>query len=273
MTVWSVAGDVGDAQFIAALLDQIEARCGQLHGVIHAAGVLADGLICRKSLAEVREILWPKVQGTLVLDRLTRDRKLDFFVACSSTAALEMLAGQASYAAANAYLDLTAQARDRAGSPALSINWGVWGQTQVVVVPAIGDSSQPTACALISHQAGVRGLLLALGQHRPQLVINRLTGRRLRSAGAATAADCIGPGRAGGLGRTAGGLGSLGRRQPAAGPARSPLRGPDPGRSGLIYPGRRLPFPAADCPSAEACPPLSAVITPTAAASAAGSHG
>src|SRR5581483_691986 len=108
------------------LLDDVQRRFGPLHGVIHAAGVLEDGLLCRKSRGEVQSLLWPKVQGTLVLDRLTRGLGLDFFVGFSSLASLSPLAGHGSYAAANAYLDLAAHARQAAGCPALSINWGPW---------------------------------------------------------------------------------------------------------------------------------------------------
>ena len=175
VTVWTVAGDVGDPAFVASLLEQIISRYGALDGVIHAAGVLEDGLLCRKSLDEVRAVLWPKLQGTLVLDRLTRDRGLAFFVGFSSTAALDALPGHGSYAAANAYLDLAAQARQAAGSRALSINWGPWSGSTSASASGYRRLMQSLGTSDIPSEAGFPSLVLALETGRTQLAIIRRT--------------------------------------------------------------------------------------------------
>ena len=71
-------------------------------------------------------MLRPKVDGSLVLERLTRDTDLEFLVLFSSTTALLGASGLAHYAAANAFLDAFAAAVDGARRRVISINWGTW---------------------------------------------------------------------------------------------------------------------------------------------------
>jgi myxalamid-type polyketide synthase MxaE and MxaD len=76
-------------------------------------------------------MLAPKIEGARLLDALTRDCDLDFFVLFSSTTALWGVAGLGHYAAANEYLDAFARARAAQGRPALSINWGTWEEMRL----------------------------------------------------------------------------------------------------------------------------------------------
>lgn len=97
-----------------------------LAGVIHAAGVLDDGLISEQSGERFAPVLGPKVTGTRLLDAFTRSLPLDFFILYSSIASVLGPRGQSNYAAANAFLDGVAWQRRAAGQRALSINWGAW---------------------------------------------------------------------------------------------------------------------------------------------------
>jgi acyl transferase domain-containing protein/acyl-CoA synthetase (AMP-forming)/AMP-acid ligase II/acyl carrier protein len=95
-----------------------------LKGVVHAAGVLHDVTLLNADAAAFDAVFAPKVAGAWNLHRATRDRGLDFFVMFSSAAAVLGSAGQANYAAANAFLDALAHHRRRQGLPALSIDFG-----------------------------------------------------------------------------------------------------------------------------------------------------
>jgi acyl carrier protein len=73
-------------------------------------------------------VMKPKVDGAWNLHELTMHLPLEFFVLFSSGAGLFGNPGQSSYAAANVFLDELAAARFTNGLPALSVNWGPWGE-------------------------------------------------------------------------------------------------------------------------------------------------
>ena len=119
-------GDVGDPEDVRRVLAQIAAVGPALRGVYHAAGTLDDGPLETQSWARAEGVLHAKVRGAEHLDRATAEMNLDAFVLFSSVAAVLGTPGQASYAAANAYLDALAERRQRAGRKAVSVAWGPW---------------------------------------------------------------------------------------------------------------------------------------------------
>jgi acyl transferase domain-containing protein/methionyl-tRNA formyltransferase/acyl carrier protein len=124
--------DVSDRHAVEALVGYIQSSFGGLQGVIHAAGVLRDNYILKKTGAEFREVLSPKVGGVVNVDEATKGLDLDFFVMFSSGAGEMGNAGQSDYATGNAFLDAFADyrnalrgANERSGRT-LSINWPLW---------------------------------------------------------------------------------------------------------------------------------------------------
>jgi acyl transferase domain-containing protein/thioesterase domain-containing protein/acyl carrier protein len=129
--VMVAAVDVTDADALARVLGQVQARFGALHGVLHTAGVLDDGVMQLKDAASIDRVLAPKVNGTLALAEALRrtqaDTPPDFVVLFSSISAFAGLAGQVDYAAANAFLDAYAQARhQRDRTHWVAVNWSQW---------------------------------------------------------------------------------------------------------------------------------------------------
>jgi acyl transferase domain-containing protein/acyl carrier protein len=119
--------DVADEGELRGFLDEFRAEgWPPIRGVVHAAGVLQDGLLAQLDAAGLTTVLRPKVLGGWLLHRLLRDDPLDFFVLFSSAGAMLGQPGQGNYAAANAFLDALAHHRRAQGQPALSINWGAW---------------------------------------------------------------------------------------------------------------------------------------------------
>ena len=118
--------DVSDAVQVEALFDRLKSSGRPLAGIIHAAGSLDDGLLSNQTPERCASVAAAKVQGALHLDRCSRAMPHNFFVSYSSLAAAVGSPGQASYGAANGFLDGLMQQRSHAGLPGLSINWGPW---------------------------------------------------------------------------------------------------------------------------------------------------
>ncbi|MCZ8102377.1 MAG: SDR family oxidoreductase [Burkholderiales bacterium] len=124
-----VQGDVSDPERARAVVREAIEASGGLDAVFHAAGVLDDAPLMDKSLVGARAVMGPKVAGTsalaAALDALAPGACP--LVLFGSISAYAGLAGQADYAAANAYLAAFAQQRARrAGRPTIAIAWPAW---------------------------------------------------------------------------------------------------------------------------------------------------
>ena len=118
--------DVTDLSGMSAVFQEIAATMPPLRGVFHLA-VATDGVLINALTKDRLEgVLRPKALGAWTLHRLTEGLQLDCFVLFSSVACVLSQPGQASYAAANAYLDALARYRHAQGLPASSIQWGPW---------------------------------------------------------------------------------------------------------------------------------------------------
>ncbi|HEY0946763.1 MAG TPA: SDR family NAD(P)-dependent oxidoreductase, partial [Opitutaceae bacterium] len=170
MVRW-LRADVTDRGELERALREIKACHGDLNGIVHAAGLTRDGIVAGKKLDDARAVLAPKVNGTLLLDELTRDEPLDFFVVCAALAGVVGNPGQSDYAYANAFLDQFARYREgltrrglRRGSTS-ALDWPLWrdggmrmsGETERLLKATLGMEALETAEALSVFDQALRG--------------------------------------------------------------------------------------------------------------------
>ncbi|MEV5873285.1 SDR family NAD(P)-dependent oxidoreductase [Streptomyces sp. NPDC052101] len=176
------------AELIAAVPDEYP-----LTGVIHCAAALDDGVVEALTEDRVDAVLAPKAHGAWHLHELTRHLDLSAFVLFSSIASVLGTAGQANYAAANAFLNGLAEARRAEGLAASSLCWGYWAERSELgaglgaadIVRLQRQGVQPMA----SHE-GLALFDAAISRDEPVLVPARLN---LSALGASQAGQAGSP--------------------------------------------------------------------------------
>lgn len=184
-TVTVAQADVGIRSQVADVLAQID-KAYPLAGIVHAAGVVDDGILLQQNWARFRKAFVPKVEGAWHLHTLTKEMPLDFFVCFSSSAGLLGNGGQANYAAANAFLDAFAHHRRRQGLPALSINWDAWSEVGMAarLKQASSQSAtvgQDSSTLKIAPEQGLQLFAYLLQQPSAQIAVISKDGLRTMS--------------------------------------------------------------------------------------------
>ncbi|MEU2439567.1 SDR family NAD(P)-dependent oxidoreductase [Streptomyces rubradiris] len=171
--------DAADRDQLAALLAAHDVRA-----VVHAAGVVDNGVLAGLDADQVDRVLRPKVDAAWNLHELTREQDLSAFVLLSSTAGLLVGGGQANYAAANTFLDGLAAHRRSLGLPAVSLAYGLWsgaGGLGSGIDAADLERLRRLGLPPLTPAQGLRALDAGLGGEDAVLVPVRLDAAALRA--------------------------------------------------------------------------------------------
>ena len=147
--------DVCDLTAVEEALDHVRTQFGGIHGVIHAAGVIADKNIHEKTQEQFNRVFDTKVIGLKNLLEATCKDSLKQLTVFSSVAGRTGNKGQVDYAMANEILNRVCQAEQiRRGNQCRvkSLGWGPWQGG--MVRPELAAVFKQRGIPLIPLQAG-----------------------------------------------------------------------------------------------------------------------
>ncbi|MGC4806662.1 SDR family NAD(P)-dependent oxidoreductase [Micromonospora sp. DT233] len=177
--------DVTDAAALTSLVAEVAGRHGPLRGVLHAAGVTRDARAVRKTPAQVAEVLAPKVDGALAVDRATAEQPLDFLAFFSSVVAETGNPGQVDYAYANAFLGGFAALREQwrgAGTRSgrtVAVAWPLWRDSGMTVDAAtLAALRRRWGMVPLDPADGLRAFEAALALGSPEVTVTSTTAVR-----------------------------------------------------------------------------------------------
>jgi polyketide synthase PksN len=171
--------DVSLAESVNQLISYIKQKHGTLHGIIHAAGIIRDNFILKKSRDEFASVLAPKVAGVVHLDEATKEiADLEHIVIFSALAGILGNSGQADYATANAFMDNYARYRNdlvkekKRYGKTLSINWPLWQEGGMHVDAASEEMLERLfGMRPISIEMGIKAFNQIVVSDKPQFLV------------------------------------------------------------------------------------------------------
>ena len=121
-----LSADVSDYEEMKKAISHIEKKFGEINGVIHAAGIQGvKKTFITSTWDDFDKVFKSKIYGLMVLEKLFRNKFLEFFISFSSADAY-LSKDMSSYSCANAFIDSFSIMNRQFGRKFISINWGGW---------------------------------------------------------------------------------------------------------------------------------------------------
>jgi polyketide synthase PksN len=192
--------DIAELDEATSLIHSAKSLFGRIDCVFHCAGLIEDSLVLKKTPRSMRRVLAPKISGTVNLDLATRDEPLTLFVMYSSLVGATGNAGQADYAAANAFLNEFSTCRDRLrekderSGRTIAIGWPLWKAGGMSIRPEfVAFMEKSTGLTPLETDAGLRALDQCLGVSGAVVIASGDRARVLKSLGVQEASTDVAP--------------------------------------------------------------------------------
>ena len=169
--------DVADSAAVATLIGALREAYGGVSGIIHAAGVIRDSFLLKKSVEEAAAVLAPKVLGVVNLDQATADLTLEFMILFGSGAGAFGNVGQSDYAAANAFLSSYAVwrnelvGRGERWGRTVSIAWPLWRDGGMQVDAAVARRHREAGVLPLETAGGLQAFYRALAAREAEIAV------------------------------------------------------------------------------------------------------
>jgi acyl transferase domain-containing protein/acyl carrier protein len=172
-----LVADSSDKRQMQKAFEEIRAKVGAIHGVIHAAGIVRAGLIQAKTKEVADSVLAPKVYGTMILLDLLKGINLDFLVLFSSITSIITPYAESDYSAANSFLDAFAHfANAQKSFHTIAINWPGWKEVgqlaELETLPGVEGWKEAALKKAITTKDGLEAFKRALNSDFTQVIVS-----------------------------------------------------------------------------------------------------
>jgi acyl transferase domain-containing protein/acyl carrier protein len=168
VAVRTVQGDIADPENARKA---IEISGPDLRGVWHGAGLLDNASLEDQSWDRMQRVFGPKIDGAWNLHVLTRELPIECFVLFSSWASIGGSYGQVNHCAAASFLDGLAHFRRANGLPALTVDWGAWGETGAAAEDGVRRNLERSGMGAMPPEGALEALRLAMRSGESQVAI------------------------------------------------------------------------------------------------------
>ncbi|ASS71460.1 SDR family NAD(P)-dependent oxidoreductase [Bacillus atrophaeus] len=183
-TVRYIQADMADEEAMQKAVEQTRKEFGTINGVIHTALVLQDCAIQNLEEKAFRNVLAPKITGTVVLNRVLESEALDFMVFFSSSISFTASAGQSSYVAGCTFKDNFAQYLCKTKHRWVRIfNWGFWGDAGIVSTEYYRNRMENLGVFPVGNEEGVEAFKKVMHGKQEQVMIIKLNPDRVHDLG------------------------------------------------------------------------------------------
>lgn len=184
-----IQADISKKEECWELITGIKKRYGHIDGIFHAAGIIKDSLLWKKTMEDVHAVFGAKIFGTKNIDEALGNEPVDFIVLYSSLASVLGNIGQCDYCYGNSFMDNFAACRNALAANHLrkgktvSINWAYWSDGGMNIdAESQKWMKNKLSIVPINGAEGMEALETALAAEIPQLMVLKGNAAVIKSA-------------------------------------------------------------------------------------------